>query len=368
VDDDATPLGPLEAAPAAIAILRGLELRWELVNQEFRRLIGGRQLVGLTLAETLPDWAQLRRIVENIQRTGEPFFAREFRFLIDPSGCGDLREAWFDVLCSAVRDAAGVIDGVFAFAVDVTVQVEARGRLERAVAEARRAVEARDDFLSVASHELKTPVTALRLQVQSLRRTINRAGEGQQPSREQLDGKLGAIDRQVDRLVELIDTLLDVSRLGHSHFESSIAELDLAALAHDIVERQRAPAAAAGSAIVLDAPQPVLGRWDRSRVDQVITNLLSNAIKYGGGKPIAIAVSGGGDGGAQVVVADQGIGIAAEDHLRIFERFERAVTRTHYSGLGLGLWISRRIAEAMGGRITLESELGKGSCFTLWLP
>jgi signal transduction histidine kinase len=86
------------------------------------------------------------------------------------------------------------------------------------------------------------------------------------------------------------------------------------------------------------------------------------AIRPGGGE------GGGEGGGAQVVVADQGIGVAASDHLRIFERFERAVTRSHYSGMGLGLWISRRIAEAMGGRITLESELGKGARFTLWLP
>ena len=120
---------------------------------------------------------------------------------------------------------------------------------------------------------------------------------------------------------------------------------------------------------------PVRGRWDRSRVDQIITNLVSNAIKYGGGKPISITVAGGdgdGDGGegggARVVVVDQGIGVAPSDHLRIFERFERAVTRSHYSGMGLGLWISRRIAEAMGGRVTLESELGRGARFTLWLP
>jgi signal transduction histidine kinase len=360
------PLAPLELAPAAIAIQRGPELRWELANREYRRLLGGVALVGQTLAEVLPDWSQLRRIVEQVAATGETFVARGQRFLIDPEGNHDLRDAWFDVLCQPLRDEAGQVIGVFSFAVDVSTQVETHGRLEKAVAEARRAIEARDDFLSVASHELKTPLTALRLQVQSLLRSLRRPTD-EQPPREQLEKRLEAIDRQVDRLVELIEALLDVSRLSNEHFVANVEELDLAVLAQVIADRQHPGATPVSSPLTVEAPEPVRGHWDRSRVDQIITNLVSNAVKYGGGKPIVLSVVAGNDG-AQVTVADQGIGIAASDHGRIFERFERAVPRTHYSGLGLGLWISRRIAEALGGRLTVESELGHGARFTLWLP
>jgi signal transduction histidine kinase len=375
VAEDRSPLQPFEEAPAAIAIQRGAELRWELANRRFRALLGGRDLVGERLADILPEWSALRRILEEVVRSGQPFSAREYRFLVDPEGKGNLREAWFDLLCEPLRDASGQVDGVFSFAVDVTVQVEVRDRLERAVADAQRAIAARDEFLSIASHELKTPVTALRLQVQALERTLER-GPDVQVTREALGGRVGAIDRQIDRLVELIEALLDVTRFGHGPpvvIPASVAdEIDLAALTREIVERQRPAATAAGSALTFEAPAPLRGYWDRSRVDQVVTNLLANAIKYGRGKPIRVAVGpavgGATDGGARIDIVDEGLGIAPEDHARIFERFERAVPRQHYSGLGLGLWISRRIAETLGGRITVESELGRGARFTLWLP
>jgi signal transduction histidine kinase len=377
VADDASLLALLEDAPAAIAVQRGSELRWEMANGLYRRLLGGRTLIGHTLAEILPDWAQLRRILENVMRSGTVFVGREQRFLVDPEGTGDLRDAYFDVICQPLRNGDDVV-GVLSFGVDVTAQVEARRRMETVAAELQRAVEARDEFLSVASHELKTPLTALRLQVQSLQRSARRAHQAQY-SPQQLQAKVDAADRQVQRLVELIDALLDVSRLHGGRLDISIAEVDLAEVASDVVERARTTATAFSSDVTLETPAPragagagaVVGRWDRSRVDQVLTNLLSNAIKYGAGKPILVRVgiepSADGTRG-YVSVTDHGIGIAAADHARIFERFERAVSRTHYSGLGLGLWISRQIAETLGGTITVTSKLGEGSTFTLWLP
>jgi signal transduction histidine kinase len=369
VADDASLLALLEDAPAAIAVQRGAELRWEMANALYRRLLGGRELVGRTLAEVLPDWAQLRRILENVVRSGTVFVGREQRFLVDPDGTGELRDGYFDVICQPLRHGGEVV-GVVSFGVDVTAQVEARRRLETVAAELQRAVEARDEFLSIASHELKTPLTALRLQVHSLQRSARRAPQAHY-SPQQLQAKLEAADRQVQRLVELIDALLDVSRLHGGRLDISIAEVDLAEVASEVVERTRATATAFGSSLTLEAPAAVVGRWDRSRVDQMLTNLLSNAIKYGGGKPIIVRVgiepSADGTRG-YVSVTDNGIGIAAADHARIFERFERAVSRTHYSGLGLGLWISRQIAETLDGTIAVASTLGEGSTFTLWLP
>jgi signal transduction histidine kinase len=363
----------LQEAPAAIAVQRGADLRYEMANTLYGRLLGGHDPTGKALAEVLPDWAQLRRILEAVQRDGHPFVGREHRFLVDRLGDGDLRDAYFDIICQPLHDATGVT-GVLTFAVDVTTQVEGRQRMESVAAELQRAVEARDEFLSVASHELKTPLTALRLQVQSLQRSVHRAPDAQY-SADQLRAKFDAADRQVQRLVELIDALLDVSRLQAGRMDITLEETDLAAVVTEVVERGRTAAAATGSVLTLDAATPVVGHWDRSRVDQVMTNLVSNAIKYGGGKPIHVRVytepfSDGDSQGrrAAASVTDHGIGIAPADQARIFERFERAVSRTNYAGLGLGLWISRQIAETLGGTITVESAPGAGARFTLVLP
>jgi signal transduction histidine kinase len=369
VIDDPSLLVLLDDAPAAISVQRGPELRWEMANARFRGLLGGRIIVGRTLAEVLPDWSQLRRIVEEVHRSGTPYSAHEQRFLIDPEGTGALVDGYFDIVCQPLREQ-GAITGVLSFAVDVTAQVETRKRLELIASELRQAVDARDEFLSVASHELKTPLTALRLQVQSLQRSVTRTPDAQF-SPEQLRARFDAADRQVQRLVELIDTLLDVSRLQGGSIVFDVAELDLAVLIAEVVDRVRATAAAAGSSLTLESPAELRGRFDGSRVDQIVTNLLSNAIKYGRGKPVTVRLAVDrqpGGSRATVVVGDEGIGIAPEDHARIFDRFERAVSRTHYAGLGLGLWISRQIAESLGGTLTVESDLGKGARFTLSLP
>lgn len=359
----------LEEAPAAVALQRGRELRYDFANARYRQFLGGRELVGLTLAEVLPDWAQLRRILDGVMTGGQPYLARERRFLVDPDGDGALRDAWFDLVCQPLVDPDGSVAGVITFAVDVTAQVLARQHLEKIADELRRAVDARDVFLSVASHELRTPLTALRLQVQAVQRSLLRTPE-RQYSVDQLRSRIDAADRQVNRLVELIDALLDVSRLQGGRIDLSVADVELAAVAAEVVERARAAATAAGSTLTLRAPGPVAGQWDGSRVDQVVTNLVSNAIKYGRGEPIDVEVGVESDGRqrAFVRVTDRGIGIAPADQERIFDRFERAVSRTHYSGLGLGLWISRQIAQALGGDVTVESVPGDGSVFTLWLP
>jgi signal transduction histidine kinase len=367
VIDNPSLLLLLDDAPAAISVQRGPELRWEMANARYRWLLGGRDLVGRAMAEVVPDWAQMRRIVEGVLRDGKPVAAREHRFLIDPEGTGALVEAYLDFVCQPLRGADGALTGVLTFAIDVTQQAEARVRLETVASELQRAVEARDEFLSVASHELKTPLTALKLQVQALQRSVVRAPEAQF-SPDQLRARFDAADRQVQRLVELIDTLLDVSRLHSGTLDLRVEEVELGALVNEVVDRQRGTATAHGSTITVALPgEPLRGRWDRSRIDQILTNLLSNAVKYGRGKPIEVLVAADA-GRAFVSVVDHGIGIAADDHARIFQRFERAVSRTHYAGLGLGLWISRQIAEALGGGLTVESVPGHGARFTLALP
>jgi PAS domain S-box-containing protein len=238
-------------------------------------------------------------------------------------------------------------------------------RVEALVLRLQDALRGRDEFLSIASHELKTPLTALQLHLDGLLRTGSR--EGDEPLQAGLRERIEAVKRQGRRLAHLVNDLLDVSRIRSGRLDLTLADVDLAAVAREVVERHRGEAQLAGTDLAISVDGPVLGRWDRSRLDQVITNLLSNALKYGKGKPVAVEV-GEAAGRARLAVRDHGIGIAPEDHDRIFHRFERAASGTEFGGMGLGLWIAREIVNRLGGDIRVESALGQGARFLVDLP
>jgi two-component system, LuxR family, sensor kinase FixL len=246
---------------------------------------------------------------------------------------------------------------------DVTERkkIEERSRLWR---KAQEEVRERDEFLSIASHELRTPVTALQLQLQLLQRATDRAGR---PSPEVLLQKMEVLDRQCRRIALLVNELLDVSRLRLGSLEINPEPTDLAELAREAARELQRDAARLGSPIEVAAEGAVRGSWDRVRIGQVITNLLSNAIKFGKGNPIRLGVSSADDR-ARLEIRDQGIGIDPADQERIFGRFERAVSAHHFGGLGLGLYISREVVAAHGGTIRLDSAPGVGSTFTIELP
>ncbi|WP_257462091.1 GAF domain-containing protein [Archangium lipolyticum] len=231
--------------------------------------------------------------------------------------------------------------------------------------DAREAIRIREEFLSIASHELRTPITSLQLQVQGLLGALTRGPDGLPPER--LRRALEVMDRQVKRQMHLVNDLLDVSRLDEGRLVLRPESLDLATLTREVAERFEQELARTGSRLTLSAPEPISGQWDRLRLEQVVTNLISNAVKYGQGNPIELTVDGEG-GEARLVVRDSGIGIAPEHLERVFGRFERAVSERHYGGFGLGLWISRQIIEAMGGHISVSSQLGQGSTFRVLLP
>ncbi|MFP2925123.1 ATP-binding protein, partial [Pyxidicoccus sp. 3LG] len=226
------------------------------------------------------------------------------------------------------------------------------------------AVRARDQFLSTASHELRTPLTTLRLQSQSLLRVTR---ERPSCSSDQLEPRAEVIVRQVERLGHLVDELLDISRVREGRLSFHLEDLDLSEVARDVAVRFREELAQSGSPLVMRSEGSARGHWDRLRLEQVVTNLLSNAIKYGRGGPITLTVTGDANT-ARLVVRDEGIGIAEGDQARIFERFERAVSEKQFGGLGLGLWIVREILAGMGGTISVLSQPGSGSAFTVELP
>lgn len=251
-------------------------------------------------------------------------------------------------------------------------QVEARAAAEtarqvqeRLAEQAQAAVQVRDEFLGVAAHELRTPLTSLTLQLQLLRRTLAR---GAPPEPAKLEHGVATAERQTARLSQLVDSLLDISRLTGGRLVLHPEALDLAEVVREVAQRFEAESLANGVALRVDAPEPVPGRWDRLRLEQVLTNLLSNALKYGRGAPVDVHVRREGEGGARLEVHDRGIGISPEDVGRIFGRFERAVSSRHYGGLGLGLFITRQLVEALGGHITVDSVPQQGSTFTVTLP
>ena len=231
--------------------------------------------------------------------------------------------------------------------------------------ELRLAVRLRDEFLSVASHELRTPLTTLGLQIDGLSHTLPALVSG--PQTEKVARRLELTRRQIDRLTALVATLVDVSRITSGKLQLTREHADLVDVVRTVAERLGDDAQRSGSSLRIDASGPVWGDFDVSRVDQVLTNLVANAIRYGRGQPIAIGVDGK-NANARLRVEDHGIGIAAEHQGRVFQQFERAAPSTNYGGLGLGLWISAQLVDAMGGTISVRSEVDVGSTFTVELP
>ncbi len=234
----------------------------------------------------------------------------------------------------------------------------------RLLDETRRALHLRDEFLRIASHELRTPLASLRLSAQGLLRATER---NRAMSPEILDRTLRRVLGNTLRLEQLTSELLDVTRIEQGRLHLNPVEIALDAVVREAVEHIEADLAAAGSSVSIHCAAPVVGRWDPSRLDQVVTNLLSNAAKFGAGKPIEIRIDRLGPA-ARLAVIDHGIGIDPARRPYVFDRFERAVPSSRYGGLGLGLYIARSIVVAHGGTITVDSELGAGSTFTVTLP
>ncbi|WP_343073436.1 sensor histidine kinase [Pyxidicoccus fallax] len=235
---------------------------------------------------------------------------------------------------------------------------------EQALRETQEAVRARDEFLSVAAHELRTPLTSLRLHLQLLQRQVNAV---QPELAKELAPRSQVLERQLSRLGSLVNTLLDVSRLAAGKLSLEPRDMDLALLVRQMADAFSEEFRRAGSELTLHLDGSLMGVWDPLRVEQVLVNLMSNAAKYGAGRPVEVSLVGDGHT-AVLAVKDHGIGISEDGMARLFGKFERAVSERHYGGLGLGLYITRQIVEAMGGTITVRSAQGQGSTFILRLP
>lgn len=232
----------------------------------------------------------------------------------------------------------------------------------QALREAKEASAARDQFLDVAAHELRTPLHALQMHVEALQLLAPVAGDGRTP----ISPKIDRLRKSVERMRDLVDQLLGSSRIVAGRLSLVLDEFPFCGLVVEVAERLTDLLTASGSRLTLTLPYTGVGRWDRGLVDIAISNLLGNAVKYGQGKDIAVSVVDAADR-VQLVVEDGGGGIAPEDREHIFERFRRGKDALDKPGFGLGLWMVREIAMAHSGHVTVENG-ARGAKFILALP
>lgn len=265
---------------------------------------------------------------------------------------GDGRPAVLRLNSSPILDRDGRITAGVVICQDVTELVES--------------IRSRDDFLSICSHELKTPLTSLQLSTQLMKHWLD-AGDPRALAPERVDRLVTQTVHQVGRIARLVDDMLDVSRISAGKLAMELQKIKFSDVVRDVIDRLRPTVTESGALLQVELGSDDWCMADPFRLEQVVVNLLTNAARYGNGRPIAVRVIVR-DGVVLLTVADKGIGIAKPDRKRIFERFERVAAPGSRTGLGLGLFISRQIVESLGGRIWVESQAGEGSTFFVELP
>jgi PAS domain S-box-containing protein len=371
-----------EQAPVAVAVMTGPDLVYTITSPRYVEMLGGRRLLGLPLRDALPELAG-QEVIETVRRvldTGIPYSQRERMIRLDKDGSGTLEDYYFNVGYQPLRDASGRVYAVASTAYDVSEHVRTRQILEHAQADGRAAREAaeqaqhdaenanraKSEFLAVMSHELRTPLNAIGGYAELMQLGIH--GD---VTREQLVA-LERIQRSQRHLLGLINGVLNYSRVeaGAVHYQIADVPLEetLAACEALVAPQVRAKGLTLTNT---DCPPGAQVRVDREKLQQIVLNVLSNAVKFteAGGR-IEMACAFEGDHMMSVRISDTGRGIPGEQLERVFQPFvqvESGLTRTQ-DGVGLGLAISRDLARGMGGDLTVASEPGRGSTFTLTVP
>lgn len=271
-------------------------------------------------------------------------------------------------------DEAGKPQYLVGISEDITEKIQAEKDKQKifqeqiAREEVEKSLQAREEFISVASHELKSPISALKLQAEMFRNNIKKnLPDAYSPER--INKVIDLTEKEVARLDRLVNDMLDASRISSGNLTMSFTKFDICGLVNDLILKMNDFFIQSNCKppVLRCSQSPMIGNWDHMRIEQVMTNLLTNAVRYGKNRPFEVNISQK-DKVILITVKDQGMGISPDNLQKIFNRFERAIERNEVSGLGLGLFISKQIVEAHKGKIWAESELGKGSTFFVELP
>jgi signal transduction histidine kinase len=349
----------IASAPVAIAILRGRDYRHETLNARYQALQPGTPMQGRSVAEIFPQVTQqdMREVFDRVYASGEQVVLADRAWHLHD----DLDQPgsrYFTQVVARLDDEAGAPDAILSIVLETTDLVLARQRAERE----------KDELLSTASHELKTPITSLGLAAQMIDRML----EVGPLDEARLARHVGTISAQTARLSRLIGSLLDVSRIETGRLALTWESVDLVMLACMAVVRERdtLPEASAHQIVLRAEAGPVTVEGDDDRLEQVISNLVSNAVKYSPQGGLVEVVVMCEDERAILEVVDRGMGVPESERDRLFAPFSRApsAVESGVSGTGLGLYISRRIVEAHGGSIELRDTPGGGATFRVTLP
>jgi len=347
-----------------------------LLQHEFAMAILDVQMPGMNGFE-LAELMRGTEMTKNIPIVFVSAAGRELNYAFKgyESGAVDFLHKPLDI--HAVKSKVNVFVDLYRQSKAMKVQVEALEQsrreqeallkqLQNTQLELEQAVRMRDDFMSIVAHEVRTPLNGLILETQ-LRKMHLARDNAAAFTLEKMHAMVDRDERQIKSLIRLIEDMLDVSRIRTGKLSIRPTRFDLAAQVRNLLQSFTQQIEAAESSVTLDAEQPVVGKWDEFRIEQVVSNLLTNALRYGAKSPITVKVYSE-NGQARVDVQDYGIGIGEENQVRIFQQFER-VSATHaVAGLGLGLFISEQIVTAHGGTISVESRIGEGALFRVCLP
>ena len=346
-------------APAAVCIVRGRDHVVELVNPAFRRLTGDKEILGQP-ARSVFAAESLLRPLDAVLQSGEPALLNE----VAVAGAGPDQEQIVTFVYQPMRGVEGAVEGVVLFGFDVTDQVRARRKLEQIAEELKKGDRAKDEFIAIISHELRTPMTS----ILGWARMLDLGGLDEQTHKEALD----AITRSTRTQAKLIEDLLDESRIASGKLRLELRPLELRAVVDAALTMIRPGADAKEIKTVLESAEGGIRiAGDPMRIQQVIGNVLSNSVKFtpqGGTISVRVRREAGN---ALIEITDTGRGISAELMPYVFERFRQGdqVSSERQSGLGLGLAIARHLVEMHDGTIEATSEgEGKGATFRILLP
>ncbi len=345
----------IDNVPAGIAVVRGPDFVFELINPAYQAIAPGKSILGRTVEEVWPEFsAQVLPFLKRALESGMPQHVADMLLSLRRAPDKPLEHGYFSVTYVPMSTPDGWSDAVLVLVVETTEQVKAR-------VEAEGFERQKDQFIQVAAHELKTPIAIMKGYAQAL---LRRTGDISPEHRKMLE----SINTGADRITRIVGDLLDISRLQTGHLELSLERLDLSMLVEQVVVRTGLTATK--HQVRLLRSEPLVVEGDPDRLGQVLTNLIDNAMRYSprGGNVDVEVVHAAGE--AVVSVKDDGVGIPLAKQAHMFERFYRAHTHTpyDYGGMGVGLYISKEIVARHGGRIWFQSEAGEGSTFYFGLP